>query len=133
MNALNAGKITPEQAREALGELFVETQELQVDIDNLTADEAARNIADTLGVSLEDARTKMDGIVDATNVLSGLEATVAVNVELRGDQIALQALALALRFGGVTTAFGGGAGGQSLNDAINSGVSAAGGALVTPN
>lgn len=55
--AFNAGKITPEQAQEMLGEAFVGSETLKVKMGEITGDEAAKNIRDTLGVSLEDAKT----------------------------------------------------------------------------
>ncbi len=60
--ALEEGKISPEQAQEFAGELFVAAQELETDLGNITANEAAANIKETLGGSLQDAKERLDSI-----------------------------------------------------------------------
>ncbi len=69
-NMLLAGTITPEQADSMFSELYVATQTLQTDIGALDAATAAQNIADTLGVSLE----------DATKIYDDLKANIAAGV-----------------------------------------------------
>lgn len=66
--AFNAGKITPEQAQEMLNEAFVAEEQLQVKMGNITADEAAKNVSETLGVSLQEAYNKV------MNIKGGLDS-----------------------------------------------------------
>ena len=68
-NAVLAGTITPEQGKALLAEAYVAAEGLEVELGNITADEAAKNVSDTLGVSLTDAKglvtdviTEMDNI-----------------------------------------------------------------------
>jgi len=60
--AFNAGKITPEQAQDMLGEAFVSSEALKVKMGEITGDEAAKNISETLNVSLADAVLLLGGI-----------------------------------------------------------------------
>lgn len=60
--AFNAGKITPEQAQDMLGEAFVSSEALKVKMGEITGDEAAKNISETLNVSLADAVLMLQGI-----------------------------------------------------------------------
>ena len=50
------GGITPEQGQALFAEAYVAEQKLQTDLNNITAEDAAKNIADTLGVSIADAK-----------------------------------------------------------------------------
>ena len=62
-NSVMAGTITPEQAKEMFAETYVAAQDLELRMGNITAEEAAENIANTLGVSLKDALALLDGII----------------------------------------------------------------------
>ena len=62
-NSVMAGTITPEQAQEMFAETYVAAQDLELRMGNITAKEAAENIANTLGISLKDARDLLDGII----------------------------------------------------------------------
>lgn len=52
-------RITPEQGREYLGQIFVASEELQVELGNLNAREAEKNIKEQLGGSVQAARDKL--------------------------------------------------------------------------
>lgn len=87
--ALADNKITPEQAAEAFNSLFVEATELQVLMGDITPYEAAKQIAEELGISVGEAKEKMDGIVDAANIIDQLRGTIQINVTVSGSQLAL--------------------------------------------
>lgn len=75
--AFNAGKITPEQAQEMLGEALVGSETLKVKMGEITGDEAAKNISETLGVSLEDAKQL---IADMDSGLRNLPRNIDVKI-----------------------------------------------------
>lgn len=75
--AFDAGKITPEQAQEMLGEAFVGSETLKVKMGEITGDEAAKNISETLGVSLEDAKQL---IADMDSGLRNLPRSIDVRL-----------------------------------------------------
>ncbi len=77
--SLAAGKITPEQAQSMLEEVFVQEQVVQENLDNLTADDAAQNVSDTLGVSLEEAKTL---ILDAKKELDNFPKDIFVRLHI---------------------------------------------------
>jgi uncharacterized protein YukE len=84
--ALELGRITPEEAQEYLATLFVAAEDLQVDLGNLTADEAAKNIQDQLGGTFGQAKKDLDE-VDAK--LKALERDIYIKIyveyETRGN------------------------------------------------
>jgi polyhydroxyalkanoate synthesis regulator phasin len=84
--ALAEGRITPEQARDFAAELFIATQDLQTDLGNLTAEEAARNIQEQLGGSLQDAKQRLDAIDEG---LMSLPARIEIEIAytITGDPI----------------------------------------------
>ncbi len=75
--AFDAGKITPEQAQTMLGEALVGSETLKVKMGEITGDEAAKNISDTLGVSLEDAKKL---IADMDSGLRNLPTSIDVRL-----------------------------------------------------
>ncbi len=75
--AFNAGKITPEQAQEMLGEALVGSETLKVKMGEITGDEAAKNISETLGVSLDDAKQL---IADMDSGLRNLPRNIDVKI-----------------------------------------------------
>jgi hypothetical protein len=60
--AIESGKITEAEGDQLLGGLFVAEQNLQMELNNITADEAAQNVSDTLGVSLTEAKSILDSM-----------------------------------------------------------------------
>ena len=82
--ALGSGKITPEQAREMFNDAYVAAQALQVDMDNITADDAAKNVSDTLGLSLIDAKSK---VLEVQGELDNItkDLYIRVHVEMDGN------------------------------------------------
>jgi hypothetical protein len=93
------GKITPAQAEDYMGELFVQSEALQVDLGNITAADAAQNIADTLGVSLENAKKMLDDII----ALDGFTLEGFLNLNVYANAVAPE--------GGSGPGGGGGGGG----------------------
>jgi len=75
--AFNAGKITPEQAQEMLGEALVGSETLKVKMGEITGDDAAKNISETLGVSLDDAKQL---IADMDSGLRNLPRNIDVKI-----------------------------------------------------
>lgn len=75
LSAVDTMRISPEQGQELLEGLFVASQDLEVELGNITAAEAAKNISDTLNVSLTEAR---DLLQNADDILTTLERTVKV-------------------------------------------------------
>lgn len=75
--AFNAGKITPEQAQEMLGEALVGSETLKVKMGEITGDDAAKNISETLGVSLDDAKQL---ILDMHDELNNLPRNIDVRL-----------------------------------------------------
>ena len=73
---LQAGTISPQEAEQWASQLYVATEDLQVDLNNITADQAAQNLSSTLGMSLDDAKatiTGTDGIDAALARISNTE------------------------------------------------------------
>lgn len=62
--SLAEGKITPEQAYEMFEEAYVEAEAIEVRVGEITADDAAKNIEETLGESLVDSKKKVDDIIN---------------------------------------------------------------------
>ena len=82
--ALLEKKITPEQAQEFAGELFVAAQDLERDLGEITASEAAKNIKETLGGSLRDAKEQLDAIDEGLLSLPD-KITIQIEFETLGD------------------------------------------------
>lgn len=82
--AMLSHTITEEQAKEYLGALYVAAQDLQVELGQITADEAAKNISETMNVSLAEAKKLLDEITSRADYLNGLTANLKVNVEVSG-------------------------------------------------
>ncbi len=74
-DALSSGKITPAQADEMFDELFVRIQLLEVDLGNITAFQAAKNIRDTLGVSLAEAFETVKNVQAGLSAIDGTRIT----------------------------------------------------------
>lgn len=72
---LASGEITPAEADAWAKELFVATQDLQVDLNNISGSEAERNLRDTLGISLTEARAMINGTEGIQGALDALAAT----------------------------------------------------------
>lgn len=83
--ALLSGAITPDQAREYLGALYVASQDLETDLDNIDATKAAENIASTLNISLAEARDLLADIENRANYINGLRASLQIDVSVTGN------------------------------------------------
>lgn len=81
-NALLEARITEPEARAYWNELFVAAQNLQVELGNITADEAAKNIRDTLGVSLQDAKKLIEEVKRKGQF--NITSTITVKVKYSG-------------------------------------------------
>ena len=110
--ALAENKITPEKAKELYGELFVQAQNIQVELGEIDATEAAQNISDTLGVKLGDANDLMKEIEERSPM--SVEGQIIIQAEIQGSKLALWAAetlmadaAVGAKIGGETTATGG--------------------------
>jgi hypothetical protein len=77
--ALLEGRITDAEAEYYWNELFVAAQNLQVELGNITADEAAKNIRDTLNVSLQDAKK----LIDEVRRKGQFNITSTINVKVK--------------------------------------------------
>jgi len=75
--ALDEGKISPAEAQTYFEQLFVATQQLQVDIGNLTAGQAASEINRTLGTSLTGAALQALAI---NQNLDKMERTITITL-----------------------------------------------------
>ncbi len=106
--ALEEGKITPAQAEQFASELFAQVQELQVRLGEISAQDAAENISDTLGISLEEARAKLEEIATTKIDISG---QLAIAVRFVGSPAAVAAAEAGLWSDGVNIKVGGGGGG----------------------
>lgn len=53
--------ISPQEGKQMLEGAFAATEDLQAELGNITADEAAANVSSTLGISLEEAKARIDG------------------------------------------------------------------------
>lgn len=60
--AVREGALTPEEARPFLEELFVAAQDVKRDMGEISGKEAARNVRDTLGVSLKEAKELLNDV-----------------------------------------------------------------------
>jgi hypothetical protein len=84
------GFISEEEGARFAEGLFVAAQDLEVELGNITADEAAENIENTLGVSLEEAKSTLDKIdTTFTNLNRTIEAEIVFNVGGAGAQFLL--------------------------------------------
>lgn len=83
------GKITDQQAKEWFEAAFIEAEALQVQLGNITADEAAENITNKLGGSLEDARAKVDAILSGLDLISVID--IRIETEAGGDRTLFEA------------------------------------------
>lgn len=87
--ALLDEKITPEEAQQYWNDIYIEAQELEVQLGNITADEAAQNIANTLNVSLADAKELMDGVVSTSELLKNIQSSITFNLQVTGNALAI--------------------------------------------
>lgn len=85
-NALKAGAITDEQARDMLANLDSAWESFQVSMGDLDASQAAQNISDTLGVSLDTASSTLDRMVLAFQESDGMEVEWFVRMVTFGGQ-----------------------------------------------
>lgn len=87
--ALQDAEITPQQAQAMFEELYVGSQVLQVKMDDITAEEAAQNVSETLNVSLEAAKKLVDDTIAnwsnfPRDIYSTLHITVQTNQQFGG-------------------------------------------------
>lgn len=79
--------ISPEEKIKLLGDLFAATQDVAAEMGEITGEEAAQNISDTLGISLEEAKALIDGtdsIMSAMAALTAIEWQVNVRINTIG-------------------------------------------------
>jgi len=76
-----SGAITPEEGQQALDGLFVAAQNLDAELGNITAWEAANNIRETLGVSMEEAYAILKDFKATLTALNGSNITVTIDVK----------------------------------------------------
>jgi hypothetical protein len=81
-DALDTGAISPAQARTYFEQLYVEEQKLQLALNNITAREAAANISSTLGISIQNAREELKGVVSTFDILSNLETHTTLVIDV---------------------------------------------------
>lgn len=84
INKAVAYGLDPDIADKFFRELEVEFWEAQYLADNMSFDQAAQNLADTLGIELEDAKALMDGMVSTAGILNGMRIAMTVDVSLTG-------------------------------------------------
>lgn len=81
---LETGDIGSNIAELMLGQTFKSAQALDVMLGNIDAEQAAENIANTLGISLEAAADYVNDIVAGIRGLDGFYADVGINVTVNG-------------------------------------------------
>lgn len=77
--AVEAGKVTPAQARDMFAEVFIASEALKVQMGKINADEAAKNIQTQLGGSLDEAKRKLDAIAAQ---LSSLPDKISIDIQV---------------------------------------------------
>jgi len=81
LSAIEAGEITPEQGKALLGGIFVALQDLEVEMGSISGAEAASNVEETLGKSIEQA------VSDAAAIqaqLDQIEREITILVTIKG-------------------------------------------------
>lgn len=73
--------LDPEIAKQLASELFLQATAIQMDIDAITADQAAKNIQDTLGLSLNEA--KLEVLKIQSTLLALDDQKITVDIEFR--------------------------------------------------
>ena len=87
---VEAGAISEEDGKVFAEGLFVAAQDLQVELGEISAADAAKNIQSQLGGSLDEAKGKLDGIDQAFNNLNrSIKMEIGVSVGGPGAQFAL--------------------------------------------
>ena len=86
-NALDMGAITPEQAKSMFSSLFIEEQALQIEINNITASQAAQNIKETLHLSLEESRNILGEVQSGLDLIDGTTLDIAIKVGPLAQQL----------------------------------------------
>jgi hypothetical protein len=117
---LASGEISPAEAQSFAAPLFVAAQDLQVELDMISGEEAEKNLMATLGVSLTTAKTMIegtDGISGALDRITGTEYVLNFRFNYQG------ALPEGFGIGGglppsTTLPSGGGGGGGRINPGL---------------
>jgi hypothetical protein len=81
--ALSAGEITPEQADAMLEQLFIQAELLQVDMNNITAFEAAKNVSETLGITLQEALDRVNRTQQGLDAMDGITITITIQQNIQ--------------------------------------------------
>lgn len=74
--AVQEGKITPMEGQKYLEGLFLAATDLQLDLDQITADQAAKNIEETLNVKLEKAKKMVQELIDKSGSTINLDVLI---------------------------------------------------------
>lgn len=82
--AIIAGKITPDEGERLFAEAYVAAEKLKAKMGEITAYEAAKNISDTLGVSLDSALEKVKNIKELDNAQLQADVNITINKEAPG-------------------------------------------------
>lgn len=83
-----SGAISPQDAEKWAGELFVATTDLQAELDMISAEDAAKNLQETMGVSLTEAKDMINGtdsIAAALHQIAGTEWNINLRFNYEGQ------------------------------------------------
>ena len=84
--AVLSNAITPEEAHSLLENLYIQAEGLEVELGDISIDEAARNVADELGITFDKARGKLDDLqsgVDTFDIAQPFQDALDPTGELR--------------------------------------------------
>lgn len=79
---IDAGKIGADLGQQMFGEMFIQAQQIQVEMGNITADQAAKNIRDTLGVSMQEARTLVNDIENTLKRIGRMKVQARIEFQI---------------------------------------------------
>lgn len=82
--ALTAKKITPEQAKSMLGELFVAAEKIKADLGDETSWAAIVNVSKGMGVDFTTAKTMLDGIMNDISLIPN-QIHIEITADLAGS------------------------------------------------
>ena len=88
--AAAAGIITQEQADTMFAELYTAAQQIEIELGNITAYEAAKNIRDNVGTPIGEARTAVDNLEADLVSLVQKELTLQIRIEYIGEPTGFQ-------------------------------------------
>ncbi len=83
LEGLNVGEISQTLADQLFAEMFVQAEQIKVAMGEITADEAARNIAKTLGVAFQDALNLVLNIEQTLLNIDGLKVRAQILIKIK--------------------------------------------------